>query len=180
MKASVFVATSLDGYIARSDGGLDWLPGNGESFEGEDYGFGAFCSTVDVVVIGRHTFEKVLTFGQWPYGEKPVVVLTSRSAGDLPALPAPTAEYMTGSPAEVAAHLGSRGARHIYVDGGITAQRFLDAGLIDRVVINRLPIILGGGIPLFGPLRRDIRLRHVSTRTYPSGFVQSEYDVVKE
>jgi dihydrofolate reductase len=179
MKASVFVATSLDGYIARSDGGLDWLPGAGETFEGEDYGFGAFFSTVDVVVIGRHTFEKVLTFLHWPYGEKPVVILTSRSAGDLPRLPAPTAEYMTCSPGEVAARLEERGARHLYVDGGITVQRFLDAGLIDRVMINRIPIVLGGGIPLFGPVRRDIHLRHVSTRQYPNGFVQSEYEVLR-
>jgi dihydrofolate reductase len=179
MRISAFVATSLDGYIARSNGDLDWLPGDGESFDGEDYGFGEFFETVDVLVIGRNTFEKVLTFAQWPYGEKPVVILTSRSAGDLPPLPASTAEYMTGGPGEVVARLEGRGAQHLYVDGGITVQRFLDAGLIDRVVINRIPILLGGGIPLFGPVRRDIHLRHVSTRQYANGFVQSEYEVLR-
>jgi dihydrofolate reductase len=180
MRISAFAATSLDGYIARTNGGLDWLPGEGESFEGEDYGFGDFFATVDFVVIGRNTFEKVLTFEQWPYADKRVVILTSQSADRLRSLPASTAEYMDGTPAEIAARLAGRGARHLYVDGGITVQRFLDAGLIDRVVINRIPIILGGGIPLFGPVRRDIHLRHVSTRQYPNGFVQSEYEVMRD
>ena len=148
-------------------------------FEGEDYGFSEFMATVDILVIGRHTYEKVLTFGHWPYGDKPVVVLASKPA-DLPPPPAATVEFMTGPPREIAARLERRGARHVYVDGGITVQRFLDAGLIDRLVINRIPIILGGGIPLFGPVRRDIRLRHVWTRHYESGFVQSEYEVLKE
>lgn len=178
MRMSVFVATSVDGYIARRDGGLDWLPAEGETFEGEDHGFGAFMATVDALVIGRHTFEKVLTFQEWPYGEKPVIVLTSRPE-DLPRPPAATVEAMAGAPDEIATRLSARGARHLYVDGGITIQRFLDAGLIDRIVINRIPILLGDGIPLFGPLRRDIRLRHAWTRQYSNGFVQSEYEIVR-
>ncbi len=174
MKISVFVAASLDGYIARPNGDLDWLPAEGELPEGEDYGFGAFMATVDALVIGRRTYEKVLTFRGWPYGDKPVVVLTSRPSS-LPPPPAPTVETMAGEPREIVGRLAERGMKHLYVDGGVTIQRFLDAGLVGSVTINRIPILLGGGIPLFGPMRRDVRLRHVSTRRYPSGFVQSEY-----
>lgn len=178
MKASVFVATSLDGYIARPNGDLDWLPANGEAFEGEDYGFTEFINTVDAHVIGRRTFEKVLTFaGPWPYGQKPVIVLTSRTTG-LPSLPAPTVEYMRGSPSEIVIRMDQRGARHLYVDGGITVQRFLEARLIQCLIINRIPIILGSGIPLFGPVKGDIKLRPVWTRQYPAGFVQTEYQVI--
>lgn len=177
MKASAFVATSMDGFIARPDGGLDWLPAGGEALDGEDYGYAAFMEAVDTVVIGRHAFEKVLTFGAWPYGDEAVVVLTRRTEG-LPPLPAPTVRYMGGAPEEVVARLATRGAGYLYVDGGLTVQRFLDAGLIQRLTINRIPIILGSGIPLFGPVGRDIKLRHLWTRSYPNGFVQSEYEVV--
>lgn len=177
MRATVFIATSLDGYIARPNGDLDWLPANGEGTDGEDHGYGAFIATVDAIVIGRHTFEKVLSFKAWPYGDKRVVVLTSRTTG-LPRLPAATAEYMGGTPQEIVARLAARGARHLYVDGGITIQGFLAAGLIERIIITRIPIVLGSGIPLFGPAQHDIKLRHVTTRPYPSGFVQSEYAVI--
>ncbi len=178
MRTTVFVAASLDGYIARPNGDLDWLPANGEGADGEDHGYGAFFASVDTIVIGRNTFEKVLTFGAWPYGEKPVVVLTGRETG-LPPLPVSTAEYMSGTPGDIVARLAQRGAQHLYVDGGITIQRFLDAGLIERFVINRIPVVLGSGIPLFGPAGRDVWLKHVRTRQYPSGFVQSEYEVIK-
>ena len=174
MRASVFIATSLDGYIARENGDLDWLPADGGVSDGEDHGYGAFMASVDTIVMGRHTFEKVLTFGRWPYGEKPVVVLTSKSTG-LPPLTAAKVEFMGGTPQEVVARLVERGTQHLYVDGGITIQRFLQAGLIQRVIITRIPIILGSGIPLFAPVGRDIKLQHVTTRQYPSGFVQSEY-----
>jgi dihydrofolate reductase len=170
MKASVFIATSLDGFIARGDGALDWLPHDG----GEPHGYDEFIATVDGIVIGRKTFETVLTFEAWPYGTKPVVVLSSTPSA-LRAPEGAVCDFMTGSPSEVAERLSARGLTHLYVDGGITIQRFLDAGLIQRVVITRIPVLLGDGIPLFGPLRQDIRLVHVGTRTFPSGMVQSEY-----
>jgi dihydrofolate reductase len=176
MRASVFTATSLDGYIARENGDLDWLPADGDMPDGEDYGYKAFMSGIDLLVMGRHTFEKVLTFGPWPYGNKPVVVLTSRSPGPPPP-PTGTVEFMAGTPQDIVARLAERGAHHLYVDGGITIQRFLAAGLIQRLIITRIPIILGSGIPLFGRTGRDIKLHHVATREYPSGFVQSEYSV---
>jgi dihydrofolate reductase len=170
MKASVFIATSLDGFIARKDGGLDWLPHDG----GEPHGYDEFIATVDAIVIGRKTFETVLTFGAWPYGTKQVVVLSSTPSA-LKAPAGAVCDFMTGSPSEVVERLSARGFAHLYVDGGITIQRFLDAGLIQRVIITRIPVLLGDGIPLFGPLRHDIRLEHVGTRAFPSGMVQSEY-----
>lgn len=170
MTASVFIATSLDGFIARSDGSLDWLPGD----DVEDHGYTEFMATVDALVMGRKTFETVLTFGEWPFGTKPVVVLSSNPTA-LVAPPGAVCTMMSGTPAEVVAQLAARGMQHLYIDGGVTIQRFLDAGLIQRVIITRVPVLLGSGIPLFGPVAHDIRLTHVATRAYPSGLVQSEY-----
>ena len=171
MKASVFIGTSLDGFIARSDGALDFLPAGG----GEPHGYDEFIATVDALVIGRKTYETVLAFDTWPYGEKPVFVLSTRALA--PAPPGAVVEHMSGAPAEIVSQLASRGIRHVYVDGGITIQRFLQAGLIQRLIITRVPVLIGAGIPLFGPLKRDIALRHVATRQYASGLVQSEYVV---
>ncbi|HWZ28562.1 MAG TPA: dihydrofolate reductase family protein [Gemmatimonadales bacterium] len=169
MKASVFVGTSLDGYIARLNGALDFLPADG----GEPHGYTEFMATVDALVIGRNTFDIVLAFESWPYGDKPVVVLSSRP---LPPVPSGArVERMSGAPAGIVSQLAARGIGHIYVDGGITIQRFLDAGLIQRLVITRVPVLIGSGIPLFGALQRDIALQHVATRHYASGLVQSEY-----
>jgi dihydrofolate reductase len=171
MRASVFVGTSLDGFIARTDGGLDWLPAGG----GEEHGYEAFIATVDALVIGRNTFDTVLAFDTWPYGAKPVVVLSTRP---LPPSPAGSVvERMEGPPVTIVALLEARGIRHIYVDGGITIQRFLQAGLIHHLTITRVPVLIGSGIPLFGPTPRDIRLTHVATRSYASGLVTSEYSV---
>jgi dihydrofolate reductase len=169
VRASVFIATSLDGFIARANGDLDWLPSGG----GEEHGYEAFMATVDALVIGRKTFETVLAFPAWPYGEKPVFVLSGRALA--PAPPGAVVERMSGTPADIVAQLEARGIQHAYVDGGITIQRFLQAGLIQRLIITRIPVLLGSGIPLFGDLHRDVVLRHVGTRQYASGLVQSEY-----
>jgi dihydrofolate reductase len=173
MKASVFIATSLDGYIARQDGALDWLPVDG----GEPHGYDEFIATVDAIVIGRKTFETVLGFDTWPYGKKQVVVLTSRPSG-LAVPEGAVCDVMSGTPQEVVARLTERGMKHLYIDGGVTIQGFLAAGLIQRLIITRIPVLLGSGIPLFGPQSRDIRLEHVATRTFASGLVQSEYAIV--
>ncbi len=174
IQASVFVGTSLDGFIARANGDFDFLPPGG----GEEHGYTEFMATVDALVIGRNTYEKVLTFDEWPYGDKPVVVLSSRPI-DLPRATAAVVERMTGSPREIVARLATRGAKHLYVDGGITIQRFLEAGLIQRLIITRVPVLIGTGIPLFGALSRDVSLQHVATRQYASGLVQSEYTVAE-
>jgi dihydrofolate reductase len=171
VKASVFVGVSVDGFIARLDGGLDFLPQ-----DPEPHGYDEFMASVDALVIGRKTFETVLGFGTWPYGEKPVIVLSTRPLGTVPA--GAVVERMSGDPADIVAQCEARGLGHVYVDGGITIQRFLAAGLIERLIITRVPVLIGTGIPLFGALPRDIVLRHVATRQYASGLVQSEYEVV--
>ena len=172
MPVSVFVGTSVDGFIARPDGTLDFLPAGG----GEPHGYPEFIATVDAIVIGRKTFETVLPMKEWPYGKKRVVVLSSRPVDVSKAKGA--VELMGGAPAEIVSKLAASGAHHLYVDGGITLQGFLRAGLVQRIVITRVPVLIGEGIPLFGSLPRDVRLRHIATRQYPSGLVQSEYEVV--
>jgi dihydrofolate reductase len=172
MTVSVFIGTSLDGFIARPDGALDWLPEGG----GEPHGYDEFIASVDALVIGRKTFEKVLTFETWPYGDKRVVVLSSHPV-DLSAARGGVVEQMAGPPADIVSQLAAGGAHHLYVDGGITIQEFLRAGLVQRLIITRVPVLIGEGVPLFGTLPRDIRLHHVATRHYPSGLVQSEYHV---
>lgn len=171
MTVSVFVGTSVDGFLARPNGDLDFLPPGG----GEPHGYEEFIAGVDALVIGRKTFETVLAFEAWPYGDKRVVVLSSGPV-DLSEVPG-SVEHMAGSPAEVVARLAARGIHHLYVDGGLTIQGFLRAGLVDRLVVTRVPVLIGDGIPLFGSLPADVLLRHVGTRSFPSGLVQSEYRV---
>jgi dihydrofolate reductase len=173
MAASVFIGTSVDGFIARVNGDLDFLPEGG----GEPHGYDEFMASVDALVIGRKTFETVLAYPEWPYGKKRVVVLSSRPL-DFSRVRGGVVEQMSGAPAEIVSKLTARGVKHIYVDGGITIQAFLRAGLIQRLIITRVPVLIGEGIPLFGTLPSDVRLKHVATRHYPSGLVQTEYQVL--
>ena len=170
---SVFIGTSVDGFIARQNGEFDFLPEGG----GEPHGYNEFMASVDALVIGRKTFETVLAYPAWPYGDKRVVVLSSRPV-DFSAVRGGIVEQRAGPPAEIVSKLAASGVSHIYVDGGITIQRFLRAGLIQRLIITRVPVLIGDGIPLFGALPRDLRLRHVATQQYPSGLVKSEYHIV--
>lgn len=172
MKMSVFCGVSVDGFLARPNHALDFLDAGGQ----EPHGFDEFYGSVDVVVIGRKTFEVVLTFREWAYGKKAVVVLSSRSV-DLASLKGGKVQQMSGEPAVIARELKAQGFTHAYIDGGVTIQRFLAAGLIDRMLITRVPVLIGEGIPLFGPLPRDISLNHVATRSYKGGLVQSEYEI---
>ena len=172
MMVSIFIGTSVDGFIARSNGDLDFLPMGG----GEPHGYDEFIASVDALVIGRKTFETVLAFPAWPYGKKRVVVLSSQPV-DLSIVREGRVEHMDGPPAEIVAKLAASGAHHLYVDGGNTIQRFLRAGLVQRLTITRVPVLIGEGIPLFGALPRDLRLRHVATQQYSSGLVKSEYQV---
>ena len=169
MQASVFVGASLEGFIARVNGDLDFLSPSGD----EPHGYDEFMATVDALVIGSKTFDTVLNFDAWPYGKKPVFVLSTRPLAATPQ--GAVVERMSGAPAEIMSQLAARGIRHVYVDGGVTIQRFLEAGLIRRLIITRVPVLIGAGIPLFGPMPRDIVLTHVATRQYASGLVQSEY-----
>jgi dihydrofolate reductase len=174
MTISVFVGASVDGFIARPNHDLDWLPA-----DAEDHGYNEFMATVDALVIGRKTYEKVLTMGPWAYGEKRVVILSS-SPLDLSAATGGVVEQMSGEPVDIVSRLAARGIKNLYVDGGITIQRFLRAGLVDRLIITRVPVLIGEGIPLFGSLPHDVPLRHISTRYFPSGLVQSEYSVGRD
>ncbi|MBZ9714171.1 dihydrofolate reductase family protein [Deinococcus multiflagellatus] len=176
----VFVATSLDGFIARADGRLDWLPGASPDGlpapEGEDYGFDAFMADIDVVVMGRVTFETVQALEPWPYAGRRMVVL-SRTLPEQ-AIPAPRRADVTVHPGPLPAlvdDLRAQGVRGVYVDGGQTVQAFLRAGLIDRLIITRVPVLLGRGLPLFGDLPEDLWWDHLETRPFPSGLVQSHY-----
>jgi len=173
MRASVFCGTSVDGFIARRDDALDFLPDDG----GEPHGFDEFFASVDVLVIGRRTFEKVMTFDAWPYGDKRVVVL-SHGDVDLKRLAAFPVAVMAGAPADILERLEADGASHAYIDGGLTIQSFLRAGLIQTLTVTRVPVLIGDGIPLFGSLPQDLRLRHVCTTSYASGLVKSEYEVL--
>ena len=142
MKTSVFCGVSVDGFLARTNHTFDFLDAGGQA----PHGFDEFYAGVNVLVIGRNTFEVVQSFGRWPYGQKPVVVLSSRPI-DFSSIKG-VVEQMSGAPAAIVAQLSARGCQHAYIDGGITIQRFLAAGLIDRLIVTRVPILIGTGIPV--------------------------------
>jgi dihydrofolate reductase len=174
----VFIATSLDGFIARPDGDIDWLtdppadPGHAPGHEGASPApdYPTFMSIVDHIVMGRGTYEKVLTFGSWPYPDHRVVVLSTTLTRDRD-------EHVTVTRdlAETLALLERRGARAVYVDGGKVVQAFLEYDLVDEIMIGRAPVILGEGLPLFGALSHDIRLTHLGTGSSDSGMANSHY-----
>ena len=178
MKISVYIATSLDGFIARENGDLDWLPGSEGQSDGEDYGYQQFMDSVDTLVMGRNTYEMVLSFGKWPYGEKRVFVLSSQEI-EISEFLAGIVESRSSSLAKLVDELRIAGAQHIYIDGGNTIQGFLNAGLIDEMIITRIPVLIGSGIPLFGTLDHDQKLRHIQTSSFANGLVQSKYEVLK-
>ena len=176
MKKSVFIATSLDGYIARADGDLDWLDkANLLVLKGEDCGYASFMSTVDLLVMGRNSYEKVLSFGGWPY-EKPVIVLSSRNL-EIPEELKDRVYPSTETPEELYSRLTNEGVKRIYVDGGAVIQSFLAADLITDLTITVVPILIASGISLFGNIENDIELEHITTETYDFGFVQNKYVV---
>jgi len=184
LKGHVFIATSLDGFIARKDGSIAWLEEQvaraaGMDAGGEDHGYADFVAGMDGIIMGRRTFEKVLTFDTWPF-DKPVVVLShSLVAADLPPDIAGKVTLLNLSPVAVVRYLAGRGWKHAYIDGGQVIQSFLREGLISDLVITRIPILLGDGTPLFGLLASDVELRHLGTAAFPSGFVQSRYETVR-
>ena len=171
----VFIATSLDGFIARPDGGLDWL--QDANAAGEDHGYDAFIASVDGIFMGRETFRVSLGFDPWPYSKPLIVLSTGFRKGDLPAHLADQVSIARSVP-EALSESGRRGWRRAYVDGGATIRSFLRKGAVQDMVITRIPVLLGAGLPLFGPLPEDIALRHQGTRSFPSGLVQSRYEVI--
>ena len=168
----VYIATSLDGYIATIDGGLDWL-NESPNPEQSDYGFAEFMDGIDALVMGRNTFEMVVSFGVWPY-DVPVFVL-SHSLERVPEGYADKAEIVSGNLHEIVERLEQRGYRRLYIDGGVTIQSFLQQDLIDEMIITRIPVVLGGGIPLFGELAHSLKFSHVQTDVYNNALVKSRY-----
>jgi dihydrofolate reductase len=180
MKASVYIATSLDGFIARKDGGLDWLDdANANVPDDEDLGYQAFMESVDTLVMGRKTYAKVLSFGQWPYGKTPVIVLSHKQMSFPTDIP-DTVTCSSEKPSALLERLAAEGVEHVYVDGGATIQGFLAEGLVDDITLTVIPILLGEGIKLFGPLEKDIYLTHDHTKAYEFGFVQTTYQVNRD
>jgi dihydrofolate reductase len=172
----VFIATSIDGFIARADGGLDWL--QDANAAGEDHGYDAFIASIDGIFMGRETFKVSLGFDPWPY-DKPLILLSNRlQRGDLPGHLADQVS-IARSVSEARAESECRGWRRAYVDGGATIRSFLREGAVQDMVITRIPVLLGEGLPLFGPLQSDIVLQHQETRSFPSGLVQSRYGVIQ-
>ena len=174
INVSVYIATSLDGFIARKNGDLDWLPTPTEG--GEDYGYAQFMSTINAVVMGRNTFEKVLSFGGWHYDKK-VFVLSSHRI-EIPSELSEKVEALHQPPRELIRELEQRGNRKIYLDGGVTIQRFLSEGLVHEMTITTIPILIGEGLPLFGQTEKDIQLQLIEAKSFPNGLVQKKYNVL--
>lgn len=163
---------SIDGYIAKKDGNLNWLE-YGHTGD-EDYGFKKFIDSVDALVLGRNTYEVVSGFDKWPYEGKRVVVL-SNTLNKV----RNKAELFCGQLTHLATMLHSEGIKHMWIDGGITVSKFLEAGLVDDITISVIAMVLGSGIPLFSTMNREHKCRLLSTQSYPSGLVQLKYEVVK-
>jgi dihydrofolate reductase len=172
-KVSIYIASSIDGYIARTDGNLDWLhyghTGN------EDYGFKKFTTSIDAVVMGRNTYEVVAGFDQWAYKDKRVIVLSNTLTEVRK-----EAELFSGQLTELLVKLHAENIKHIWVDGGITVSRFLEAGLVDDITVSIIAMVLGSGIPLFSVMNQEHKCHLVSTQSYPSGLVQLKYEVIHD
>lgn len=172
MRTAVYIGTSLDGFIARKDGDIDWLNqfANDEAF----HAYHEFISRIDAILIGRGTFEKVLTFPSWPYEKK--VFLLSSSIKQVPDVLKEKVTILSMKPRDLLSYLASKGFSNIYVDGGKVIQEFLKENLIDELIISKAPILIGRGIPLFDNLDIDISFRHLKTEVFSNGLVCSYYE----
>ena len=173
MRCSVYVAVSLDGFIARPDGDIGWL--TTVARPGEDYGYARFFASIDALIIGRKTYEVALGFATWPYAGKRVIVLTH-----APSEPRHDEHFYGGTPEALVHQLSLEGLQHAYVDGASVIQQFLAAGLVRRATVSVIPLLLGEGVRLFGHAGRDLPLRLVHAKTFESGLVQLSYEVEPE
>lgn len=175
-KISVFIATSIDGYIAKKNNDIDWLttftPPTDESEE-KDCGFSNFFSSVDALVMGKNTYNVVSSFDPWPYQGKRVIVLSSSLKSVCK-----QAELFNGEIQDLITKLHAEGIKHIYVDGGATISHFLNAGLIDQLIISIIPVVLGSGIPLFSNINNDKWCQLTSAQTYSNGLLQLRYSII--
>jgi len=173
----VYIAASIDGYIARKDGNIDWLA-EVPNPDNSDFGFADFMSDIDAIIMGRITFETVAGFGEWVY-QKPVFVLSS-SMLQLPAGYEDKAEIINGELNDIIASLHERGLKNLYIDGGRTIQGFIEQDLIDELVLTRIPILLGSGIPLFTETDRELQFEHVKTEVLNNALIKSRYKRTRE
>lgn len=172
MRTIVYIGTSLDGFIARKDGNIDWLVqfANDQAM----HAYEEFMSRIDAIVIGRGTFEKVLTFPSWPYDKK--VFVLSTTIKQVPDVIREKVTILSMKPGEVLGHLSNEGFSGIYIDGGKVIQEFLKEDLIDELIISTMPILIGSGIPLFGHLNSDLRFKHIRTEVSSNELVRSYYE----
>lgn len=171
-KISIYIAVSIDGYIARKDNSLDWLDRVG-GFD-EDYGFQKLLSRIDAVVLGRKTYEIASTVPD-PYPGKRVVVLSNSLHSIKEGM-----ELYRGDLTQLISKLYREGIKHIWVDGGATISQFLESQLVDTMTLSIIPLILGGGVPLFNVIGKEIPCRLISSQSYQSGLVQLNYEIIKQ
>jgi dihydrofolate reductase len=180
VKVSVFIGTSLDGFIAREDGDISWLDSaNKKATPGEDFGFNSFLESVDLIVMGRKTFEQVITFNDWSYKDTKMIVLTSNDIEIPEKLKKTVTTSNTLSSVQLIKELSDQPINHIYVDGGTVIQDFLSTGLVDEITVTIVPILIGNGKPFSRLLPSDLYLQHLKTTVYDFGFVQNKYKVSK-
>ncbi|MEJ5943788.1 dihydrofolate reductase family protein [Pseudokineococcus basanitobsidens] len=170
VRGCVYIGLSVDGFIARLDGDLDWLTERGEA--AGDAGFRDFVSSVDAVLMGRGTYEVIADYDSWPYLDKPVHVLSSSMKDSEDAR-----ITVHGDLDDAVAALADAGCGRVYVDGGRAVQACLAAGLVTELTLSRVPVLIGAGAPLFGPLPHDVDLVHRRTEVLGGGMVQTTYDV---
>jgi dihydrofolate reductase len=168
----VYIAASIDGYIATKDGDVDWLH-EVPNPDNDDYGYSDFIGNIDALVMGRNTFEKILTFGDWFHKKKVFVV--SSLLTEIPEGLEGKVEILSGSLSAVLSEIESQGFNRLYIDGGKLIQSFLSEDLIDELIVTRIPILLGGGIPLFGELSAPLRFTHIDTKVHNDALVMSRY-----
>jgi len=177
MTIFVYIATSIDGFIADADGGIDWLE-DIPNPDHSDFGFSDFIARIDAIVMGRKTFEKVLTFPEWPYA-KPVFVLSNSDLQVSPHLFGKVT-FLSGEPREIVRKLSQRGYQNLYIDGGVTIQGFLKADLVDEMIITTIPVLLGKGIPLFGNLQEKLQFTLTKSEVLASSLVKNYYQRIRK
>jgi dihydrofolate reductase len=177
MSNIVYIAQSADGYIADKDGNIEWL-GSVPNPEESDFGWADFLSKIDAIVMGRTTYEKVLNFDcGWPY-PLPVFILSSRE-NSIPLELKGKIEFISGTPKDITKMLNEKGFENLYIDGGFTIQSFLKEGLIDEMIITTIPILLGGGVPLFRDFKYQIQLKLKKSEVLINQLVKNHYIVIK-
>ena len=173
MRVVLYIATSLDGFIADRDGGVDWLERFTDAADG-DYGYADFYERIGALVIGRTTYEQVRGFGDWPYPGKPTVVFTH----DSPEVDQPDVSFTADDPTAVVASLREQTDGDLWlVGGGGLIASFRERGLINEVILTIIPVLLGEGVPLFPGAQPEAAMRLIDVRRFESGIVQLHYEV---